>query len=192
MTGTAAEKFKQWTKGKGLLAARVSIYERIRDIPYAIVPELIDSERYPEILAMGRGSCTPKHFLLCDMYQELGMSVLFAGYPFRWDEVDVDYPAKLRRLAESMPMSYHVACKVEIEGSLVLVDATLDPALEKLGLPVNKQWDGVSDTVLPMKCCGEEELYHPTEASQIKARRDDKSLLFYRELNYFLEKAARR
>jgi hypothetical protein len=192
MTGIAAEMFHLWTEGRSPIEARVSVYERIRDIPYAIIPELIHSERYLDILVVGRGSCTPKHFLLCDMYHRLGMTVLFVGYPFRWDEVEVDYPAKLRRLAESMPTSYHLACKVEIDGALVLVDATLDLAVEKLGLPVNREWDGVSDTQLPMKPYGGEEYYHPAEASQIEARTDDKSLEFYRELNHFLEKAAGR
>ena len=185
------EKFEQWTAGKNSLEARINIFEKIRDIPYAIVPELINPERYTDILSIGRGSCTPKHFLLCDMYQRLGMTVLYVGYPFRWDEVEVDYPTRLRKMAKAMPTSYHLACKVDIYGSLVLVDATVDPALEKLGLTVNKEWDGVSETHLPMKPCGEEQFYHPREASYIEVRYDDKSLAFYRELNRYLEKAAR-
>jgi hypothetical protein len=44
------EKFAQWTEGKNPIQARVSIYEKVRDIPYAVVPELNDTERYLEIL----------------------------------------------------------------------------------------------------------------------------------------------
>jgi hypothetical protein len=191
MTEIVLAKFNQWTKGRSPLEARVNIYSRIRDIPYAIMPELIDPEKYIRIFTAGKGSCTPKHFLLCEMYQKLGMTVLYACYPFRWDEVEVDYPPKLRKLARAIPTSYHVACKVEINGELVLVDATLDPAMERLGLPVNKDWDGISDTVLPIVSCGEEQLYHPYEASHIKARLDDKSLAFYKELNSWLVKVRR-
>lgn len=191
MAWIASEEFNRWTRGRSALEARVGIYEKIRDIPYAVVPELIDPERYVEILKVGRGSCTPKHFLLCDMYQRLGMTVLYAGYPFRWDEVEVDYPPRLRKLARGLPESYHLACKVDIDGNLVLVDATADLALETIGLPVNKEWDGVSDTQLPIGPCGEEQLYHPSEARYIEARLDEKSLAFYEELNSWLEKVRR-
>ena len=186
MSNIIVEKFKKWTQDKSAIEARISIYEKIRDIPYAVVPALIDHERYVEILRVKMGSCTPKHFLLCAMYQRLGMTMLYACYPFRWDEVEVDYPRKLMKMAKALPTSHHLACKVDIDGRLVLVDATLDPAMEKLGLPVNKKWDGNSDTLLPMKPCGEEELYHPSEAHYVQAQRDEKSLAFYNELNLWL------
>lgn len=181
------ETFREWTRGRGTEEARINIYQRIRDIPYAVVPELIDPERYVQILMLNKGSCTPKHFLLCDMYQRLGMLVLYVIYPFRWDEVEIDYPPSLRKLAKAVPTSYHLACRVDIEGKLVLVDATLDQALERLGLPVNKEWDGRSDTLLPVKPSGEELLYHPSEASRMQVPLDEKSLAFYRELNLWLE-----
>ena len=188
MTEIVLAKFSEWTRGKSSLEARVSIYNKVRDIPYAIIPELIDHQKYAEILTVGKGSCTPKHFLLCEMYQKMGMTVLYACYPFRWDEIEIDYPPILRMLARAMPTSYHVACKVEIGKNLVLVDATLDPALEELGLPVNKAWDGIGNTVLPIEVCGEEQLYHPSEASYIRPRLNDKSLSFYKELNSWLAK----
>jgi len=186
------EKFRQWTQGKSVAQARVSIYQRIRAIPYAVIPQLVDAERYVDILRLGKGSCTPKHFLLCNMYQRLGLLVLYVVYPFRWDEWDeteFNYPLQLQKLAEELPISYHLACKVEIEGKLVLGDATLDSALKNAGLTVNQDWDGVSDTLLPMNPCGEEHLYHPSEAHLMQAQYDEKSLAFYSELNSFFEKA---
>ena len=188
------EKFRQWTQGKSVAQARVSIYQRIRDIPYAVIPQLVDAERYVDILKLGKGSCTPKHFLLCNMYQRLGLLVLYVVYPFRWDEWDeteFDYPPRLKKLAEELPTGYHLACKVEIDGKLVLVDATLDSALKNAGLTVNQDWDGVSDTLLPMNPCGEEQLYHPSEAYLMQAQYDETSLAFYSELNSFFEKARR-
>jgi len=187
MTRLIEDRFNQWIQGKSALEARISIYEMIKDIPYAIIPELIDPERYVEILRVRKGSCTPKHFLLCAMYQRLGTAVLYAVYPFRWDELEIDYPPRLRTLAKAMPTSYHLTCKVDIDGRLILVDATLDLALKMLGLPVNEKWDGKSDTLLPMKPCGEEQLYHPSEAYNLRAQLDEKSLTFYNELNLWLE-----
>jgi len=187
------QRFREWTQVKSIDEARVSIYQKIRDIPYAVIPELVDAERYVDIFTLQKGSCTPKHFLLCNMYQRLGMLVLYAVYPFRWDEgwddIVVDYPAQLRKMAEELPVSHHLACRVEIEGELVLVDATLDPALEKVGLPVNMDWDGLSNTVLPMIPCGDEQLYHPSEARLMQAEYSDKQLTFYHEFNQWLEKA---
>ncbi len=187
MAGLIEQRFREWTQCKNSKDARVSIYQKIRDMPYAVIPELVDAERYVEILKLQKGSCMPKHFLLCNMYQRLGMLVLYVVYPFRWSEAKIGYPPQLRKLAEELPTSYHLACRVDIDGELVLVDATLDLALERLGLPVNKEWDGESNTLLPINPCGKEELYHPSEAYLMRARYDRKSLAFYNELNSWLE-----
>jgi hypothetical protein len=191
MTDIVEEQFKQWVRGKSEVEARVTIFEKIRDIPYAVIPELNDTERYSDILRVRKGSCLPKHLLLCNMYQRLGLTVLYAVYPFRWDELEIDYPPKLRRLAKAMPPSHHLACKVDIDGRLVLVDATLDPLLERLGLPVNKKWDGKSDTLLPIKSGDGEEIYHPSEAYGLRSQPDEKALIFYNELNLLLDKVRR-
>ncbi len=183
--------FLSWTEGLTPLAARIQIYEKIRDIPYAILPELIDAERYLEILSTGRGSCTPKHFLLAEMYRRLGLLTLFVVYPFHWGEraeIFTDYPEKLRLMAQRQPLGYHLACKVEIDNRLVVVDATLDLPLSKLPeFPVNITWDGRSDTLLPMTPVDEEMVFHPAERSRMQARADAESLAFYKELNKTLE-----
>ena len=187
MADMIEEKYIQWTRGQEDLPARISIYSEIRDIPYAVVPELNSAEKYVEILKYGKGSCMSKHFLLCNMYQRLGMLVLYAIYPFRWDEAGIDFPPRLKKLAQAIPMSYHLACRIDIDGELVLVDATLDPALEKSGLPVNKEWDGVSNTLLPIIPCGEEELYYPSEIFFEQTQYDDNLMTFYSELNQWLD-----
>ena len=187
MANLLEEKFREWTHGKNALQARLSIYERIRDIPYAVIPELIDAEKYIEILDLWKGSCTPKHFLLCNMYQRLGMLVLYAVYPFKWDGVGLAYPSRLSKLAKMMPASYHLACRVDIGGELILVDATLDKPLKRLGLPVNEKWDGTSNTQLPVEPFGEEQLYHPSEAGHIQPRPDGDAVMFYNGLNRWLD-----
>jgi hypothetical protein len=182
------EKFAQWTEGKTLAQARVSIYEKVRDIPYAVVPDLNDVMRYGEILKYGRGSCTPKHLLLGNKYERLGLLILYSVFPFRWDHAKFDYPSRLKRLAKKLPPAYHLACRVDIDGELILVDATLDLALGKLGLPVNRSWDGISNTLLPIIPEGDEQLYHPSEAYLIQKRYpDENSMKFYNELNHLLE-----
>ncbi|MBM3119226.1 MAG: hypothetical protein FJ006_06685 [Chloroflexi bacterium] len=187
-TDIVDRKLHDWTRGKNAKDARISIFYKIRDIPYAVIPELNDPERYVDILKFNRGSCTPKHFLLCYMYQKIGLEVLYVVYPFRWNDFEAVYPPELQRLADAMPISYHLACKVDIDGKLVLVDATIDPALQKIGLPVNKKWDGLSDTLLAVNPCGEEQLYHPSEIHFMQPpTADEQSLAFYNRLNVWLK-----
>ena len=184
------KEFAEWTGKLTPIQARINIFERIRDIPYTIIPEIIDYRRYTDILRIGKGSCSPKHFLLCEMYRRLGLNVLYVVYPHQWQEEEnlpLERVAKLREIARSLPISHHVACKVEIEGKLVLVDATLDAPLLKADFPVNIDWDGKSDTVLPITPCGNEEWYHPSEAPLMEARKNKQFLAFYKEFNSFLE-----
>jgi len=188
-------EFREWVDGKSPVQARVAVFEKIRDIPYAVIPELIDSRRYVDILKMGRGSCTPKHFLLAEMFRRLGLLTLFTVYPFRWgerSEILDNYPRRLKELADSQPIGYHLACKVEIGGRLVLVDATLDAPLSKLPLmPVNLEWDGFSDTMLPMNPTGESITFHPLEARVMKPVVNEKALEFYTFLNQCMEEVRR-
>lgn len=140
------EKFDEWTKGKRPREARISVFEHIRDIPYAIVPELRDpkvaAERFLEI---NKGACQPKHYLLGRYFAKLGIPVKYMTYEFLWDDPAVKYPAELRRMTKELPPAYHLAVKANIEGRWVLVDATWDKPLAKLEFPVNESWDGVSD-----------------------------------------------
>lgn len=188
MADIVEDKFKEWVQENDPKEARIAIFNRIRDIPYAVIPELNDPKQYVKILELNRGSCTPKHFLLCDMYRRLGLEVLYVVYSYRWDEFENLYPPELKKLAREMPLGSHLACKVAIEGKLVLVDATLDPALAVVGLPVNQEWDGTSDTLLPVNPCGEEQLYYPSEANLIQVQQpDEKTMAFYNALNSWME-----
>jgi hypothetical protein len=188
MANSIDEKFTEWTRGRSAVEARVAAFEKVRDIPYAVLPAINSLQHYARILEVGKGSCTPKHFLLRDMYEKLGLPVLYAVYPFRWSDLDVDYPSWLRRLAEAIPVSYHLACKVELGGKLVLVDATVDRPLKKLGLPVNENWNGYDGMVLPVTPVGEEQIFHPAEVRDYEASYDESSLEFFRQMNVWLEK----
>jgi len=188
MTSSIDEKFEEWTCGRRAVEARVAVFDKIRDIPYAVIPEINSASHYARILTVGKGSCTPKHFLLRYMYEKLGLPVLYVVYPFRWSDLEVDYPAHLRKLAEAMPVSHHLACKVEIGGRLVLVDATVDSPLKRLGLPVNENWNGFSGMLLPVTPVDEEQLFHPAEVVDYVASYDDASLEFFSRMNAWLDK----
>ena len=188
------EKFKEWTKGLNPLQARINIFRNIRDIPYAVVPSIMDYRRYKDILRAGKGSCSPKHFLLCEMFRRLDLPVLYVVYPHRWDEIAKimgEYSTRLEEMASALPVSRHIACKVEIDDKLVLVDATFDLPLLKAGFTVNADWDGKSDTMLPVTPCGEEEWYFPSEARLMKTTLTPQFEVFYPEFNTFLDQMRR-
>ena len=178
----------RWTAGKKGKAARIAVFEKIRDIPYGVLPELNSPVEYTRILELNMGSCTPKHMLMCQMYRRLGLDVLYAVYPYRWAEFEELYPPALWKLAQQMAPVNHLACRVELNGRYVLVDATIDPPLGGIGLPFTASWDGESETMLPVLPIGEEELYFPDEAELMPPPDlDDNARAFYRGLNAYFQ-----
>jgi hypothetical protein len=132
----------------------IAIFEHIRDIPYSLAtdPGLNVPATAPGLLLkLGRGNCTPKHYLLATMYKKLNLSVIFATFPFLWNDPEIRYPSELRDLAALLPVAYHLACRVQIGCRWVLVDATWDRPLAKAGFPVNMHWDGYADTRCAVK-----------------------------------------
>lgn len=121
-------------------------------MPYSLSVRMTDPRTAPEqILAEGKGYCGPKHYLLAEMFRRLELEVVYATFPFLWNDPDLRYPPNLRTLAAAVPVAYHLACRVRINGKWVLVDATWDPALAKGGFPVNDTWDGLSETRCAVK-----------------------------------------
>ncbi len=189
-------RFNEWTTNLDPNQCRIKIFEQIRDIPYGLIPGLIDPEKGPVgILAHNRGSCSPKHFLLGIMYEKLHIPIKYATYPFYWNDPAIDYTIALRQMAEQMPLEYHVACKVFINQKWILLDATWDQPLKRAGFPVNETWDGMSDTLNAVRPL--DEIVHKDVQERIEYVRektahftDTENLLrlnFYYEFNKWLE-----
>jgi hypothetical protein len=190
MSDIISEKLSQWTKGQNPLEARISVFRKIRDFPYAIIPEVIHPKEYLDILKINKGSCTPKHFLLADLLERLGLTIFYSVWQFLWKDIPIEWPLELKKLVEEMPINTHLALRVEIEDEFVLVDATLDPKLKILGLPIN-DWDGRSNTLLPIQPLGEEAWHSREEREVMVPNFEEGSLVFYQELNYWMEKVRR-
>lgn len=142
------QKFSDWTTGLAPKEARIAIFEHVRDIPYAIIPELRDPVIGPPGLIQGnKGSCQPKHYLIAQLFGKLGIPIRLVTYAFRWGDSEIKFPAYLKNLVSRLPVGYHLACKADINGRWVLVDATWDLPLKKAGFPVNEKWDGESETI---------------------------------------------
>jgi len=195
-----AEKFEEWTKSLSAKSARISIYQHIRDIPYAIITELRDPKTGPSgMIRMNKGSCVPKHFLMALMLGELGLQVKYVTYLFNWYDPAIKYPPALKRVAKNMPITAHLATKVKIDDRWILVDATYDLPLKKANFTVNESWDGVSDTknaVMPIEEVVHESLQERLSfAGKRVGEYTDKERSAYAEftkrLNYWLEEVRR-
>ena len=185
--------FNKWTENLGLTESMINIFENVRNNPYMVIPELNNPKSGPVgLLRRGKGSCSPKHFLIAIMFKKLGIPVKYVTCPFSWDDPAIDYPLKLRKLAVKVPICYHLACKACIRGRWVLVDATWDPPLKKVGFPVNEKWDGISDTICAVKPLAE--TVHDTVESWTVWFSEREILLrnrFHSELNKWLEEVRR-
>ncbi len=161
------DKFNEWTNGKNETEARIAIYNQIRDIPYAIIPELRDPTEGPSgLLKMCQGSCVPKHFLLGMLFEKLGIKIKYATYLFSWDDPEVKYPPELRKIVKTLPTGTHLACKAYINNRWILVDATFDIKLKRAGFPVTNKWDGISNTKNAVKYT--REVVHETIEDRVK------------------------
>lgn len=135
-------------KGQDPQAARIAVFNQIRDIPYYLVPQIADPYEWAQsVLKENKGSCSPKHYLLGLLFSKLGIPIKYATYPFQWDKQAIKYPPGIMDLARGSPVGYHGACKAYLNDKWVLVDATWDIGLKKSGFPVNDRWDGISQTL---------------------------------------------
>lgn len=167
------KKFTEWTAGLEPREARISIYNHIRDIPYAIIPELRDPATGPAgLLEQNKGSCIPKHFLLGIMFEKLGIPVKYATSLYSWDDPRVKYPPDLKMLVKRLPAGAHLTCKAYIEGRWILIDATWDRPLKKAGFPVNETWDGISPTKNAVKAV--QEIIHDSVEDRVRFASEQK------------------
>jgi hypothetical protein len=89
----ADTRFREWTKDLDACESIISVFQHIRDIPYSLTaPGQHGMKAAERILVSVRGSCGPKHYLLAEMYRRLGFDVVFATFPFIWNDPDLRYP----------------------------------------------------------------------------------------------------
>ncbi len=116
-------------------------YKWIRDISFAV--RLFEQEYHEKILntmIYKKGSCSGKHYLLGFFCEQLYLPVTYLTYPFYWSELNVKLPDDIKKLAEEMPLQYHLAIKVKLnpDKESIFFDATWDSPLAKAGFCVNR------------------------------------------------------
>jgi hypothetical protein len=136
---------QEWTRGREPLAARIAVFERVRDIPYQY-----PSDRDPQtVLRTNRGSCSGKHYLLGEMFRGLGLSVRNMICTHRFNESPLPFPEEMQALLlKNEIVDLHDYLQVSIDGDWIDVDGTWERGLREFGFPVTDEWDGRSSMLL--------------------------------------------
>ena len=146
--------YEEWTRGCDPVAARIALFERVRDLPF----------RYPasrdprEVLAQGAGSCSGKHNLLAELFRHAGLPVRHMLCTHRFNDWPMAFPDDLQALLQKNEVvDVHDYLQVCVDGAWIDVDATWPLALRDFGL-ASEEWDGRSSMVLSVVSDEHEEL----------------------------------
>lgn len=139
------QTFDDWTRDCDPLRARIVVFERVRDLPYAY-----PSSRDPlTVLEQGHGSCSGKHYLLGEMFRLLGLRVRHMICTHRFNESPLPFPPPMQEmLRKNEIVDLHDFVQIAVDGGWVDVDATWERGLREFGFPVNEEWDGTSPMML--------------------------------------------
>jgi len=143
--GAIRSVFEEWTAGRDPVAARIALFERVRDIPYCY-----PASRDPsEVLRRHAGSCSGKHYLLGELYRLLGLKVRNMICRHRFNESPLPFPDPMQALLlKNEIVDLHDYLQIQVDGNWIEVDATWELGLRDFGFPVTDQWDGQSPMLL--------------------------------------------
>jgi len=139
------ETFAHWTRGRDPMRSRIALFEQVRDIPYCY-PATRDPA---ELLRVGRGSCSGKHYLLGELFRRLTLPVRHMICTHRFNESPLVFPEPMQEvLRKNEIVDFHDYLQIEVGGQWIDVDATWERGLREFGFPVNEDWDGASAMLL--------------------------------------------
>ena len=130
--------------GESLSAERA--FALVRDMPYRRA-----SSRKPEaIIEEWRGTCSGKHYLLADIFREMGLESRVIICPHRFTlENTGHFPPELRELVAEGPVpDVHTYLRVNTAQGWTVVDATWPSAAGPLGMTVNHDFRPGSDMII--------------------------------------------
>ena len=118
----------------------------VRDMPYRRA-----SSRMPEaIIKEWRGTCSGKHYLLADIFREMGLEsrVIMCTHRFTLENTG-NFPPELRELMAAAPVpDVHTYLRVKTSQGWTVVDATWPSSAGPLGMKVNAEFTPGSDMAL--------------------------------------------
>jgi len=135
----------EWTAGLPPVAARVRLFEQVRDFRY-----VYPSSRDPvHVLETRCGSGSGKHYLLGELFRLLGLNVRHMLCTHRFNESLIGFPEHLQAiLQKNEDVDLYDYLQIQVDGEWIDVDATWPLPLREYGFPVTDEWDGVSSMLL--------------------------------------------
>ena len=131
------------SKKRGYLPADESLsaeraFALVRDMPYRRA-----SSRKPEaIIEEWCGTCSGKHYLLADIFREMGLEsrVIMCTHRFTTENTG-HFPSELRELVAEGPVpDVHTYLRVKTAQGWMVVDATWPSSAGPLGMTVNQEF----------------------------------------------------
>ena len=137
--------YDEWTRGRDPQAARVALFEHVRDLHFHY-----PASRNPlDVLREGSGSCSGKHYLLGELFRRQGLQVRNMLCKHRFNDSPLPFPEHMQELLDKNEiLDMHDYLQVCVDGEWIDVDATWPLALRDFGLPATDDWDGKSPMVL--------------------------------------------
>ena len=164
-TSLIDQRFAEWARSLDPLRARIVLFERGRDLSYAY-PASRDAG---EVLRLGRGSCSGKHYLLGEFYRRLGVRVRNMLCTHRFNESPLPFSAEMQAmLRKDEIIDVHDYLQIHVDGRWIDVDATWERGLREFGFPVTENWDGRSTMVLSV--VADEDEHTVVEGDPAKAK----------------------
>lgn len=132
----------EWTAGLSQEEKIVTLFEKVRDIPYGSI-----GSRDPfEVYKCNTGTCSGKHELLKALYHEIGVKTQDYIAMHTFASLPVNFPDHIKELLNrSDIIDPHNFFKIQVGDQWVSVDVTWDLPLKEFGFPVNVGWDGKTD-----------------------------------------------
>ena len=147
------EVFREEAVRRGLLLEATPItpetaFALVRDMPY----KRAKSRDPGAIVTEWQGTCSGKHYLLKELFQELGIRIKAIMCTHRFDGGNTArFPQFLRDLTVKGPVpDVHTFLQLETASGWMDVDATWPAQAEALGMPVN--WEFKSGVSMGLAC----------------------------------------
>jgi len=156
---------KKWTNSQSFNEKIITLFEKVRDIPYGAI-----CSRNPlEVYHQNMGTCSGKHALLKALYKEIGLEVKDFIVMHTFNKLPIEYPENLNEiLSKTTIVDPHNFIKIKRNNQWFTVDVTWDKKLKKLGFPINENWDGSSNLSISVALGGEIFETHDSVALKIE------------------------
>ncbi|MFH1536789.1 MAG: hypothetical protein ABID45_02260 [Patescibacteria group bacterium] len=175
----------EWADNQPLQQKIITLFEKVRDIPYGN----INSRNPQDVYEQNKGTCSGKHELLKELYEEIGIKVKKFLIVHHFNDLSINFPKNIKSILERDDIiDFHNFIKILVNDNWVTIDATWDKPMKKLGFPANVHWNGKTNMNIAVSSNGKIfETLNPEDLKKEKLNKLPKKIQQNRKL--FLQEA---